>query len=104
MRRTLSDRELKRLIHDYFCRVAYLQIAANERIREFYQINNETSIDINYLIEGLVQAINEEKQNAQIEALEYALEFVGQFPDSNLADVYEYVKDKERENIENSNE
>ena len=40
-------------------------------------------------------------KKAEIEALEHALEYMGQFPDFNLANMYEYIKDKERENIEN---
>lgn len=40
-------------------------------------------------------------KKAEIEALEHALEFMGQFPDFNLANMYEYIRDKERENIEN---
>ena len=36
-------------------------------------------------------------KKAEIEALEHALEFMGQFPDFNLANMYEYIKDKEEE-------
>lgn len=40
-------------------------------------------------------------KKAEIEALEHALEFMGQFPDFNLANMYEYIRDKEKENAEN---
>ena len=36
-------------------------------------------------------------KKAEIEALEHALEYMGQFPDFNLANMYEYIRDKERE-------
>jgi hypothetical protein len=36
-------------------------------------------------------------KKAEIEALEHALEFMGQFPDFNLANMYEYIRDKEKE-------
>ena len=91
MKRTLSDKELERLVYDYFRHVAYCQMAANERIREFYQMDNKTSIDVSVLVKGLVQLINEEKQKAKIEALNHALEYMGQFPDFNLANMYEYI-------------
>lgn len=97
MKRTLSDKELERLVYDYFRHVAYCQMAANERIREFYQMDNKTSIDVSVLVKGLVQLINEEKQKAKIEALNHALEYMGQFPDFNLANMYEYIRDKEEE-------
>ena len=97
MKRTLSDKELERLVYDYFRHVAYCQMAANERIREFYQMDNKTSIDVSVLVKGLVQLINEEKQKAKIEALNHALEYMGQFPDFNLANMYEHIRDKEEE-------
>ena len=43
-------------------------------------------------------------KKAEIEALNHALEYMGQFPDFNLANMYEYIKDKKRENIENGEE
>ena len=76
-------------------------MAANERIREFYQLDNDASIDVGGLVKSLVGLIKEEKEKSKIEALEDALEFMGQFPDFNLANMYEYIKDKGRENIEN---
>ena len=97
MKRTLSDKELERLVYDYFRHVAYCQMAANERIREFYRMDNKTLIDVSVLVKGLVQLINEEKQKAKIEALNHALEYMGQFPDFNLANMYEYIRDKEEE-------
>lgn len=100
MKRTLSDKELERLVYDYFRHVAYCQMAANERIREFYRMDNKTSIDVSVLVKGLVQLINEEKQKAKIEALDHALEYMGQFPDFNLANMYEYIKEKEEEIVE----
>ncbi len=97
MRRTLSDKELEKLIYDCFSHVAYRQMAANEKIREFYQISDKASIDVSGLIKNLVQVINEQKQIVKIEALNHALEYMGQFPDFNLANMYEYIKDKEEE-------
>ena len=47
--------------------------------------------------EKLMSIVN----RAEIEALEHALEFMGQFPDFNLANMYEYIKDKEKEMLEN---
>ena len=43
-------------------------------------------------IEDLVE---EQKKLVEIEALEDALEYMGQFPDFNLANMYEYIKEKE---------
>lgn len=101
MRRALSDKELETLVHGYFRHVAYCQMAANERIREFYQLDDSASINIDGLVKNLVGLIKEEKEKAKIEALNHALEYMGQFPDFNLANMYEYIRDKERENIEN---
>lgn len=101
MRRALSDKELETLVHGYFRHVAYCQMAANKRIGEFYQLDNDASIDVGGLVKSLVRLIKEEKEKSKIEALEDALEFMGQFPDFNLANMYEYIKDKGRENIEN---
>lgn len=97
----LSDKELETLVYDYFRHIAYCQMAANERIREFYQLNNDASIDVGGLVKSLVGLIKEEKQKAEIEALEHALEYMGQFPDFNLANMYEYIRDKEEEMLEN---
>lgn len=36
-------------------------------------------------------------KRAEIETLNHALEYMGQFPDFNLANMYEYIKDKEEE-------
>ena len=97
MGRILSDEELENIVYDCFRHVAYRQMAANEKIREFYQMDDKASFDVSDLAKWLVQVINEEKQKAEIEALEHALEFMGQFPDFNLANMYEYIRDKERE-------
>ena len=97
MRQILSDKELENIVYDCFRHVAYRQMAANEKIREFYQMSDKASVDVSGLAKWLVQVINEEKQKTEIEALEHALEFMGQFPDFNLANMYEYIKDKEEE-------
>lgn len=39
-------------------------------------------------------------KKAEIEALNQALEYMGQFPDFNLANMYEYIKEKEEEIVE----
>lgn len=100
MKRTLSGEELEKLVCDCFRQVAYRQMAANKKIKEFYQMNDEASVDVGGLIKWLVQLINEEKQKAKIEALNHALEYMGQFPDFNLANMYEYIKEKEEEIVE----
>lgn len=97
--RILSDEELENIVYDCFRHVTYRQMASNEKIRDFYQINDKASVDVSSLVKWLVQVINEEKQKAEIEALEHALEFMGQFPDFNLANMYEYIRDKEREMV-----
>ena len=97
MRRTLSDKELENIVYNCFRHVAYRQMAANKKIREFYQINDKASVDVSGLVKWLVQVIRKEKQKAEIEVLEHALEFMGQFPDFNLANMYEYIRDKEKE-------
>nr|DAO33699.1 MAG TPA: hypothetical protein [Caudoviricetes sp.] len=55
-------------------------------------------------IDGVYQKYDDELMNivkkAEIEALEHALEFMGQFPDFNLANMYEYIRDKEEEMLE----
>ena len=52
-------------------------------------------------IDGVYQKYDDELMNivkkAEIEALEHALEFMGQFPDFNLANMYEYIRDREEE-------
>ena len=55
-------------------------------------------------IDGVYQKYDDELMNivkkAEIEALEHALEFMGQFPDFNLANMYKYIRDKEEEMLE----
>lgn len=97
MRQVLSDKQLENIIHDFFGCVAYRQMTANENVKKFYQMDDKASIDVNDLVKWLVQIVNEEKQKAKIEALNHALKYMGQFPDFNLANMYEYIKDKERE-------
>lgn len=82
MFKELTDRELEKIIHDYFSYVAYKQMAANEKIRKFYQLDNKASIDVNDLVGGLVRLINEEKKKAK--TLNYTLERIE-----------EYIKDRE---------
>ena len=43
------------------------------------------------LIYRLIGYIEECERIAEIEALEHALEFMGQFPDFNLANMYKYI-------------
>ena len=100
MKRILSDKELENIVCNCFERVAYRQMAANENVKKLYQMNDEASVDVGGLIKWLVQLINEEKQKAKIEALNHALEYMGQFPDFNLANMYEYIKEKEEEIVE----
>nr|DAJ99439.1 MAG TPA: hypothetical protein [Caudoviricetes sp.] len=100
MKQVLSDEQLEKIVRDCFGCVAYRQMTANENIKKFYQMDDKASIDVDDLIKWLVQLVNEEKQKAKIEALNHALEYMGQFPDFNLANMYEYIKDKEQEIIE----
>lgn len=50
-------------------------------------------------IEDLVE---EQKRLTEIEVLNHALEYMGQFPDFNLANMYEYIREKEKEFLETS--
>ena len=84
MLKELTDRELENIIRNYFSYVAYKQMAANEKIREFYQLDDEASIDVSGLVKWLVRLINEEKEKARIKTLDHALEYIEQ-----------YIKDRE---------
>lgn len=84
MLRELTDRELENIIYTHFGYVAYKQMAANEKIREFYQLDNEASIDVSDLVKGLVRLINEEKEKTKIKTLNRTLEHIE-----------EYIKDRE---------
>ena len=53
-------------------------------------------IDVD-LIYTLIGYVEECERVAKIEALNHALEYMGQFPDFNLTNMYEYIKDKEEE-------
>lgn len=57
--------------------------------------------DINRVYQKYDDELMDIVNKAEIEALNRALEYMGQFPDFNLANMYEYIRDKERENIEN---
>ena len=57
--------------------------------------------DINRVYQKYDDELMDIVKKSEIEALNRALEYMGQFPDFNLANMYEYIKDKERENIEN---
>ena len=57
--------------------------------------------DINRVYQKYDDELMDIVKKAEIEALNHALEYMGQFPDFNLANMYEYIKDKEREDIEN---
>lgn len=70
-----------------FLRLIIKKVVKDEDINKIYQKYDDELMDI--------------VKKAEIEALEHALEFMGQFPDFNLANMYEYIRDKERENIEN---
>lgn len=70
-----------------FLRLIIQEVVKDEDINRVYQKYDDELMHI--------------VKKAEIEALEDALEYMGQFPDFNLANMYEYIKDKERENIEN---
>ena len=55
----------------------------------------------NYAVK-IEDLMEEQKKLAKIEALSHALEYMGQFPDFNLANMYEYINDKEKEFLETS--
>lgn len=57
--------------------------------------------DINKVYQKYDDELMDIVKKSEIEALNHALEYMGQFPDFNLANMYEYIRDKERENIEN---
>ena len=56
--------------------------------------------DINRVYQKYADELMNIVKKAEIEALEHALEFMGQFPDFNLANMYEYIRDKEKEMLE----
>jgi len=70
-----------------FLRLIVQEVVKDEDIDKVYQKYDDELMDI--------------VKKAEIEALEHALEFMGQFPDFNLANMYEYIRDKEKENAEN---
>ena len=70
-----------------FLRLIIQEGVKDEDINRVYQKHDDELIDI--------------VKKSEIEALNRASEYMGQFPDFNLANMYEYIKDKERENIEN---
>ena len=53
--------------------------------------------DINRVYQKYDDELMNIVNKAEIEALNHALEFMGQFPDFNLANMYEYIRDKEKE-------
>lgn len=53
--------------------------------------------DLNTLHREYDEKIMNIVKKAEIEALENALEYMGQFPDFNLANMYEYIREKEKE-------
>lgn len=77
---------LERFQND-FLRLITEKVVKDEDINKVYQKYDDELMDI--------------VKRAEIETLNHALEYMGQFPDFNLANMYEYIKDKERENIEN---
>lgn len=77
---------LERFQYD-FLRLITEEVVKDEDIDKVYQKYDDELMDI--------------VKKAEIEALEHALEFMGQFPDFNLANMYEYIRDKEKENAEN---
>lgn len=60
-----------------------------------YSLSTQVDVDKVY---SLLEYIEERERAARIEALEYALECIGQFPNLNLASMYEHIRDKEKEN------
>ena len=70
-----------------FLRLIIKKVVKDEDVNEVYRKYDDELMDI--------------VKKAEIEALNRALEYMGQFPNFNLANMYEYIKDKERENIEN---
>ena len=70
-----------------FLRLITEKVVKDEDINKVYQKYDDELMDI--------------VKRAEIETLNHALEYMGQFPDFNLANMYEYIRDKERENIEN---
>ena len=51
-------------------------------------------------IDGVYQKYDDELMNIVKKAEIEALEFMGQFPDFNLANMYKYIRDKEEEMLE----
>ena len=69
-----------------FLRLIIQEVVKDEDVNRVYQKYDDELMDI--------------VKKAEIEALEHALEFMGQFPDFNLANMYEYIRDKEEEMLE----
>ncbi len=65
-----------------FLRLITKKVVKDEDINKVYQKYDDELMDI--------------VKKSEIEALNQALEYMGQFPDFNLANMYEYIKDKER--------
>lgn len=70
-----------------FLRLIIKKVVKDEDINKVYQKYDDELMDI--------------VKKSEIEALNLALEYMGQFPDFNLANMYEYIRDKEKENAEN---
>ena len=76
---------LERFQND-FLRLITEEVVKDEDINKVYQKYDDELMDI--------------VKKAKIEALNHALEYMGQFPDFNLANMYEYSKEKEEEIVE----
>ena len=73
---------LERFQND-FLRLITEEFVKDEDINKVYQKYDDELMDI--------------VKKAEIEALEHALGFMGQLPDFKLANMYEYIRDKEKE-------
>lgn len=75
----------------------YLEI--HKTLDDFEQalFSNDGSMNSDMLHRVYDKKIMDIVKKAEIESLEHALEYMGQFPEFNLANMYEYIRDKERE-------
>ena len=75
----------------------YLEIHKTLDDFEKELLSNDGSMNSDTLHHVYDEKIMNIVKKAEIEALEHALEYMGQFPDFKPANMYEYIRDKERE-------
>lgn len=77
----------------------YLEIHQTLDNFEEELLSNGGAADLDALHHEYDEKLMNIVKKAKIEALNHALEYMGQFPDFNLANMYEYIKEKEEEMV-----